>query len=161
MKTVLSTFSDRHQAERAVDELRRQGFEKEISLLAKDDENKGENQTTMGRGNSITGGTATGGAIGGLAGLAVGAGALAFPGIGPLIAAGPIAGLLSGAATGGIAGGLIDLGIPDDRSKFYEGKIKEGRILVSVQADDQKINEAADTLRSLGAQDVEVHQTKS
>ena len=160
MKTVLSTFADRQQAERAVDELRKKGFEKEISILARDNENKGQDQGAMGRGNNITGGTATGGVIGGLAGLAVGAGALAIPGIGPLIAAGPIAGMLSGAATGGVAGGLIDWGIPDERSKYYEGKVKEGRVLVSVHADDQKINDAEETLKRLGAQDVEVHQTK-
>lgn len=160
MKTVLSTFADRQQAERAVDELRRKGFEKEISILARDDKKEGDNQTTMGRGNNLTGGTATGGAIGGLAGLAAGAGALAIPGIGPLIAAGPIAGLLSGAAAGGVAGGLIDWGIPSDRSKFYEDRIKEGRVLVSIKADDTKINDAEATLRDLGAQDVEVHQVK-
>lgn len=160
MKTVLSTFSDRHQAERAVDELRRKGFEKDISILARDDARKGDNQATMGRENNLTGGTATGGVIGGLAGLAAGAGALAIPGIGPLVAAGPIAGLLSGAAAGGIAGGLIDWGIPNDRSKYYEDKVKEGRVLVSVRADDNKINDAADTLKQLGAQDVEVHQVK-
>ncbi|MFA7466906.1 MAG: hypothetical protein WCY82_01415 [Desulfotomaculaceae bacterium] len=160
MKTVLSTFTDRQQAERAVDELRKKGFEKEISILARDSENKGQDQGGIGRGNNLTGGTTTGGVIGGLAGLAVGAGALAIPGIGPLIAAGPIAGMLSGAATGGIAGGLIDWGIPSDRSNYYEGKVKEGRVLVSVHADDQKINDAEETLKNLGAQDVEVHQTK-
>ncbi|HBX24049.1 MAG TPA: DUF1269 domain-containing protein [Desulfotomaculum sp.] len=160
MKTVLSTFTDRQQAERAVDELRRKGFEKEISILARDNENKGQDQGGMGQGNNLTGGTATGGVIGGLAGLAVGAGALVIPGIGPLIAAGPIAGLLSGAATGGVAGGLIDWGIPNERSKYYEGKVKEGRVLVSVHADDQKINDAEESLKRLGAQDVEVHQTK-
>ncbi len=160
MKTVLSTFADRQQAERAVDELRRKGFEKEISILAKDNENKGRDQGAMDRGNNLTSGTATGGVIGGLAGLAVGAGALAIPGIGPLIAAGPIAGMLSGAATGGVAGGLIDWGIPAERGKYYEGKIKEGRVLVSVHADDQKISDAEETLKRLGGQDVEVHQTK-
>jgi len=160
MKTVLSTFADRQQAERAVDELRRKGFEKEISILARDNENKGQDQGGMGRGNNITGGTATGGVIGGLAGLAVGAGALVIPGIGPLIAAGPIAGMLSGAAAGGVAGGLIDWGIPEERSKYYEGKVKEGRVLVSVHTDDQKISDAEETLKQLGAQDVEAHQAK-
>ncbi len=160
MKAVLSTFSDRNQAERAVDELRRKGFDKEISILAKDDEKSGNNRGAMGGGNDLTGGTATGSVIGGLAGLAAGAGALAIPGIGPLVAAGPIAGLLSGAAAGGIAGGLIDWGIPADRSRYYEDKVKEGRVLVSVKTDDNRINDAQETLKHLGAQDVEVHQVK-
>jgi uncharacterized membrane protein len=107
--------------------------------------------------DNVADGTATGGVIGGLAGLAVGAGALAIPGIGPLIAAGPIAGLLSGAATGGIAGGLIDWGIPQERGKFYEEKVKQGNILVSVRTSANRINDAADTLRRNGARDVEVH----
>ena len=157
MKTVVSTFSNRDQAEKAVQELRQKGFDKDISILAQDEEKRQQNQyTTMGNDN-VSDGTATGGILGGLAGLAVGAGALAIPGIGPLIAAGPIAGLLSGAATGGIAGGLVDYGIPQDRSKYYEDKVKQGRILASVKTDDHRINDAADTLRRHGAQDVEVH----
>ena len=157
MKTLISTFSDRQQAERAVDELRRKGFEREISILTKDSESRSRDHDDMRRGNDLTSGIAGGGIIGGLAGLAIGAGALAIPGIGPLIAAGPIAGALSGAATGGIAGGLIDWGIPADRGKYYEDKIKEGRVLVSVQADDKKIKDAEETLKRLGGQDVEIH----
>ncbi|WP_027365445.1 general stress protein [Desulfotruncus alcoholivorax] len=157
MKTVISTFSNRDQAERAVGELRQKGFDKDISILARDEENRQKNQYTTMENDNISDGTATGGILGGLAGLAVGAGALAIPGIGPLIAAGPIAGLLSGAATGGIAGGLVDYGIPQDRSKYYEDKVKQGRILASVKTDDGRINDAADTLRRHGAQDVEVH----
>ena len=157
MKTVISTFSSRDHAEKAIEDLRQKGFDKDISILAQDEEKREKNQfTTMGNDN-VSDGTATGGILGGLAGLAVGAGALAIPGIGPLIAAGPIAGLLSGAATGGIAGGLVDYGIPQDRSKYYEDRVKEGRILASVKTDDNKINDAADTLRRHGAQDVEVH----
>lgn len=156
MKKVISTFSSRDAAEKAVGELRQKGFDQDISIIAKD-ENREKNQYTTMNNENITTGTATGGVLGGLAGLAVGAGALAIPGIGPLIAAGPIAGLLSGAATGGIAGGLVDYGIPQDRSKFYEEKVKQGSILATVQADDNKINEAADVLRKNGAQDVETH----
>lgn len=156
MKTVISTFPERNSAERAVSELRGQGFDNEISIVARD-EGRENNQTTALGGDSVTDGTATGGAIGGLAGLALGAGALAIPGIGPLVAAGPIAGMLSGAATGGITGGLVDWGIPENRGKFYEDKIKQGNIMVSVRAGDNNINTAADTLRRHGAQDVEVH----
>ncbi|WP_207744361.1 hypothetical protein [Desulfallas sp. Bu1-1] len=157
MKTVLGTFPSRDQAEKAVGELRGKGFDRDISVVARDEGERQKNQfTTMGTDN-VADGTATGGVIGGLAGLAVGAGALAIPGIGPLIAAGPIAGLLSGAATGGIAGGLIDWGIPQERGKFYEEKVKQGNILVSVRTSANRINDAADTLRRNGARDVEVH----
>lgn len=156
-KTVICTFSSHDAAEKAVNELRRKGYNNEISIIAKD---KGEQNARGGEGtqpDTLTDGTSTGGVLGGLAGLAMGAGALAIPGVGPIIAAGPIAGMLSGAAAGGIAGGLIDFGIPQERSQYFEEKVKQGHVLVSVRADEQKTNEAADTLRRMGAQDVEVH----
>ena len=106
MKTITAFFSSRDQAEHAVRELRNKGFDKEISVLAKGQEegnNSGRTSNYTG-GDSITNGTSSGAAIGGLAGLALGAGALAIPGFGPLIAAGPIAATLSGAATGGLPG---------------------------------------------------------
>lgn len=158
-KTVIGVFRSHDQAEKAVAELRDRGFEKEISIMAKEGQSyKGTDQNTkMFGGDSLSDGATTGGVIGGIAGLAIGAGALAIPGIGPIIAAGPIAGMLSGAATGGIAGGLADWGIPEDRSKFYEGKVKEGGIVATLRTDDDKIDSAADVLRKNGAQDVETH----
>ncbi len=158
-KTVIGVFSSKDQAEKAVSELRNKGFDKEISIVAKNedkDANTDENSVMFG-GDSLTDGATTGGVLGGIAGLAVGAGALAIPGIGPLIAAGPIAGLLSGAASGGIAGGLVDWGIPEDRGRYYEGQVKGGNIVAAVQSSDDKINSAADVLRNNGARDVETH----
>ncbi|OAT82928.1 general stress protein [Desulfotomaculum copahuensis] len=159
-RTVLATFSTRDSAEQAVSELRGKGFDRDISIVAKDNARDNRHNQysapTMG-GDTITDGTTTGGVLGGLAGLVAGAGALAIPGIGPIIAAGPIAGLLSGAATGGIAGGLIDWGIPAERSRFYEEKVRQGNILVSVRCDETKANDAAQVLRRHGAQDVETH----
>jgi len=160
LKTVIGLFDSRDQAEKAASDLRGSGFHDEISILASD---KGKERTSgnylndTSETNSINSGLSTGGLLGGLAGLGMGVGALAIPGIGPLIAAGPIAGLLSGAITGGVAGGLIDWGIPADRGKFYEGKIREGKILTSVRTDENKINSAADILRRNGARDVEIH----
>lgn len=160
LKTVIGLFDSRDQAEKAATDLRGSGFHDEISILASD---KGKEKTSgnyfndTSETNSINSGLSTGGLLGGLAGLGMGVGALAIPGIGPLIAAGPIAGLLSGAFTGGIAGGLIDWGIPADRGKFYEGKIREGKILTSVRTDENKITSAADILRRNGARDVEIH----
>ncbi len=158
-KTVIGAFSSRDQAEKAVAELRAKGFEKEISILAKDDRSYTgtDHNSVMSGGDSMTDGATTGGVIGGIAGLAIGAGALAIPGLGPIIAAGPITGMLSGAATGGIAGGLVDWGIPKDRSKFYEEKVKEGNLVATVKTSDDKVDSAAEILRRNGAHDVETH----
>lgn len=156
-KTVIGVFSNENAARRAVEELRNSGFgTNEISIVAREGR-RGDDNATMGVGNDISGGVTTGGVLGGLAGLAAGAGALAIPGIGPLVAAGPIAGLLSGAATGGIAGGLIDWGIPEERGRYYEGKVREGKILATVRAEEGKVNQAAQVLRAHGATDVETH----
>lgn len=159
-KTVLGTFPSRDTAERAVQELKGKGFEKEISVVTKDDK-RGDwverDQAPYSGGDTVMNGATTGGTIGALVGLAAGVGALAIPGIGPVLAAGPIAGALSGAATGGIAGGLVDWGIPAERGRFYEDKVKQGNILVSVRCDDAKVNDAAQILRNNGARDVESH----
>ncbi len=153
-KTVVGTFSNRDQAERAVAELRgQQGFEKEISIVAKED----QNAQGMGGTDSVTDGAATGGVLGGLAGLAVGAGALTIPGLGPLLAAGPIAGMLSGAATGGLAGGLADFGIPAEEGKQLEERVRQGDVLVAVKADESRANQAAETLRKYRAENVKIH----
>lgn len=158
-KTVLGVFPSNSQAEHAVNQLREKGFEKDISIVAKDEQQGGGNRDGNSEmfGGSAAQGVTTGGVLGGVLGLAVGAGALAIPGLGPIVAAGPLAGMLSGAATGGIAGGLIDWGIPADRSKYYEDRVKEGNIVAAVRTDDNRINEAADVLRANGAQDVETH----
>jgi len=159
-KTVLGVFENTSQAERAVDDLQRQGFNrKEISIVAKEskvgrgDRSRGD----MEAGQDISGGITTGGAIGGVAGLLAGVGALAIPGLGPIVAAGPIAAALSGAVTGGIAGGLIDWGIPEDVGQRFEQRVREGKILAVVRTDDNKINEAADIFRRHGAGEVETH----
>lgn len=115
------------------------------------------NNTRFTGGDPVNDGASTGGVIGGLVGLAAGAGALAIPGLGPLLAAGPIAGLLSGAATGGIAGGLADYGIPSERGRFFEDRVKQGRVLVSVRCDDTRAKEASGILSANGGQDVEIH----
>ncbi len=96
-------------------------------------------------------GAATGAVVGGLAagalGWLVGIGSLAIPGVGPLIAAGPIMAALSGAAAGGavggIAGALVGLGIPEYEAKQYEGKVKNGNILISVHTEDSRKRQAA------------------
>lgn len=158
LKTVIGTFDSRDQAEKAIPALRNNGFYNDLSIVASDKGRAGTKGAIGGANEgSVASGVSTGGVLGGLAGLAMGAGALAIPGVGPILAAGPIAGLISGAATGGIAGGLIDWGVPAERSRFYEGKVKEGKILASIRSDEEKVNKAAGILRENGAQDVEVH----
>jgi hypothetical protein len=104
-------------------------------------------------------GAGTGGVLGGALGWLAGIGALAIPGLGPFIAAGPIMAALSGAAAGaalgGIAGALIGLGIPEYEAKRYEGKIKEGHALISVHTDDRtERSRAKQILERASAEDV-------
>ncbi len=104
-------------------------------------------------------GAGTGGVVGGAVGLLAGIGMLAIPGLGPFIAAGPImaslGGIGAGAAVGGIAGALIGMGIPELEAKRYEGKVKDGNILISVHANDSKHASRAKTIfEEAGATDI-------
>ena len=161
MPTVIGSFPSADDAEQAIGALKDDGFdEQEISLVALDsegdfDQDDGGGMLSMGQ--DLTSGTTTGGALGGLAGLLAGVGALAIPGIGPIIAAGPIAAGLSGAVVGGIAGGLLDLGVPEERGQYYEDRVREGDVLVALNADDQEVDRAAQIMRDYGADDVETH----
>lgn len=173
-KTVIGLFTSETAAREAIANLRKQGYtENEINLVQKDNRPSGSRGAgSPGMTNftsaedldlatgSVTDGMASGATWGGLAGLALGAGALAVPGVGPLLAAGPIAGALTGAATGGITGGLIDWGIPEERGQHYEKRVKEGNLLAIVKVSENKANEAANILRNNGAKDVEVHDAR-
>jgi len=104
-------------------------------------------------------GVAGGSVVGGTLGLLAGIGALAIPGLGPFIAAGPLMAALSGAAAGaavgGITGALVGMGIPELEAKKYEGKVKGGNILLSVHADDREwLKKAEDIMKQNGAHDV-------
>ncbi len=155
-KVVVGIFHDRNQAEEALETLKDQGFDRDISLIAREDQ--GDSGGGVMSGQDLSEGTFTGGALGGIAGLLAGVGALLIPGVGPIIAAGPIAATLTGVVTGGIAGGLIDFGIPEGRGEFFEEQVRQGGILVTMKAEDEKIEEAAQILRQYGASDVEVHR---
>src|ERR1700720_2520298 len=107
---------------------------------------------------ATTGGV-SGGVVGGVVGWLVGIGALAIPGLGPFIAAGPIMALLAGAgaggAVGGLAGALVGMGIPEYEAKRYEGRVKNGGILLSVHSDSsEETKRAKDILQRTGAQDI-------
>lgn len=161
-KTVVGLFKNERVAEEAVHDLRGAGFEKEISILAKDKKQTGGGGRGMDNANfetsdSLADGATTGGILGGLAGLVAGAGALAIPGIGPIVAAGPISGILAGAATGGVAGSLLDWGIPETESRQIESEIKQGKVMVAVSSSQDKVNEAEKILRDHGGERVKVH----
>jgi hypothetical protein len=150
------------QAEQVVDALVAAGFRSnDVSVLAPDQRSTKELATeknTKAPEGTTTGATA-GGAIGGTLGLLAGIGALAIPGLGPFIAAGPIMGALAGmgagAATGGLIGALVGMGIPEYEAKRYEGRVKDGGVLISVHCDDSEwVSRAKDVLTRKGAQDV-------
>src|SRR5690242_19132786 len=150
------------QAERAVEGLQSAGFpNSEISILTPDTEGKHDIahvKTTKAPEGAATG-AATGGLTGGVLGLLAGIGALAIPGVGPLIAAGPIMAALSGAAvgaaTGGVVGGLIGLGIPEIEAKRYDEKLKKGNYLVAVHTDEgDDVDRAKDIFKTVGAEDI-------
>jgi len=106
-----------------------------------------------------TTGVTTGGAVGGALGLLAGIGALAIPGVGPFIAAGPIMGALAGLGVGGAVGGLIGalvgMGIPEYEAKRYEGRVKDGGVLLSVHCDtSEEISKAKELLKQTGGEDI-------
>lgn len=160
MATVIGVFADEKQAEKAVRALRDEGFtQNEISVVAKGEGDQGgdDDEGGLKMGSDVTTGAATGGALGGLAGLLAGAGALAIPGLGPIVAAGPIAAGLSGAVAGGLAGGLVDWGIPESRGRYFEERVNQGQVLALVKTGSGKSDKAAGVFREYGAAEVEVH----
>lgn len=159
---VFGIYNSRETAEAAVDRLLAAGFRNEdISVLLQD--NVGtkdfahEKHTKAPEG--ATTGVVAGGVIGGTIGALIGIGALAIPGLGPLIAAGPIIGALTGVGSGGVVGGiigaLVGMGIPEYEAKRYEGRIKEGGILLSVHCDDSDwVSKAKQIVHDTGAEDI-------
>jgi hypothetical protein len=161
-KAVFGIFHNANQAERVVDRLREEGFSNDdISVLLQDSQGSKDfahSKSTKAPEGTTTGVTA-GGVIGGTLGLLAGIGALAIPGVGPFIAAGPIMGALAGLGVGGAVGGLIGalvgMGIPEYEAKRYEGHIKAGGVLLSVHCDtSDRITRAKDLLKHMGAQDI-------
>ncbi len=156
-KTIVGIFDNHSQAEGAARQVSNSGLRTDdISIVSKDYEGNLHNQAGMVNDN-ISDGTVTGGLWGGGAGLLLGMGALAIPGLGVIGAAGPVAGLLSGALTGGVVGGLVDLGIPEQDSQSYERDIEGGKIFWSMDADDENIDTVIDILRTAGAESVDYY----
>lgn len=158
-KTVVGVFENYGEAQEAARELAAQGYTKsDISVLAND--HAGENSSqSIGEGSAAAAEAGTGAAIGGVAGLALGLVALAVPGIGPVIALGPLAAALTGAGIGAVAGGLIGamtaLGVPEEEAHHYATHVKEGRAVLAVTTSDNRAESAASVLESFGANHVD------
>jgi hypothetical protein len=155
-------YRDEAHVTEGVDALRVAGFRNtDISVLFPD--NRGTKDFAHEKNTKAPEGTATGAAsgmaIGGTLGWLTGIGALAIPGVGPFIAAGPIVAALAGAgaggALGGILGALVGMGIPEYEAKRYEGRIRKGGVLMSVHCDNSEwVGRAKEILRETGAEDV-------
>jgi hypothetical protein len=162
-KAIIGIVETREEAEAAVETLQRiadVGVQ-DISVLLPDQQGSRdfahEHNTKAPEGAVV--GAGAGGTLGGVLGVLAGVGALAIPGVGPLIAAGPVLGALSGLAAGatlgGLAGALIGMGVPEIEAKAYEGKLRGGNILIAVHTESRDAQrEARDVLKTLGAHDV-------
>ena len=159
---VFGIYKTANQAEYAVDQLASTGFShSDISVLLPDMQTSKQfahEKNTKAPEGTAAGATA-GGVVGGTLGLLAGIGSLAIPGIGPFIAAGPIMGALAGlgvgGAVGGIVGALVGMGMPEYEAKRYEGRVKDGGVLLSVHcATSEEIDRAKDLLKRTGAEDI-------
>jgi hypothetical protein len=172
-KTVVGLFDTTAEAQSAVQELINSGFQRnDISLVANDAKGEYASYREVGATGSSTAegagaGAIGGGVLGGVFGLLVGVGALAIPGIGPVLAAGPLAAALGaagastlvgagiGAATGGIIGALVGAGIPEADAGFYAEGVRRGGTLVLVKSSDDMAQRAYDVMQRYGAVDVD------
>lgn len=163
-KSVYAIAISEGQTLQIVDALTNGGFStNDISVLFPDKESTHEfshEKNTKAPEGAVTGASA-GGVLGGTLGLLAGIGALAIPGVGPLIAAGPLLAALSGAAAGaavgGITGALIGMGIPEIEAKRYENRIAEGNVLISVHArTSEDVDRAKKIMSDAGAEDIAV-----
>lgn len=161
-KSVFCIARDESQAARIVDDLKMSGFSNnDISVLLPDKTGTRDfahEKGTKAPEGAVTG-VGTGGVLGGVLGWLVGVGALAIPGLGPFIAAGPIMAALGGAsigaAAGGLIGALVGMGIPEYEAKRYEARVREGRILISVHSENSdETRRAKDIFERAGAEDI-------
>jgi len=161
-KSVIGIVNSREQAETIVNDLQNAGFGlPDMSVMFPSP--SGSQSFAFERGTKAPegaiAGVGTGGAVGGTLGLLAGIGALAIPGIGPFVAAGPLLATLSGAAAGaavgGITGALVGMGIPEIEAKSYEQSLSGGNILVAVHVDTpEAAHDASEVLKRDGARDI-------
>lgn len=175
-KTIIGLFEDKYVADHAIEELLHYGYSnKEISLIMKEEKkiirknNNVETSVTEGAASGAVGG----GVIGGIAGLLVGIGAIAVPGFGAILIAGPIAaalgltgaaattvsGAITGAVAGGLVGSLVGLGIPEEEAHVYEQEIREGAVLIAVPATNAEQDFVRELMGQTGAIKIRVIDT--
>ncbi len=165
-ETVVGVFDDPGDAERALDALKAAGFRPEdVGVVARDTREigRGETSAPAEESGNPTGGLLAGGMIGGVAGWLIGIGALAIPGLGPIMAAGALATTLGGAALGAAAGGLIGalvaMGIPEEEARGYEASVRGGSVLLTVTVNrEEQVREASRIFARFGGGDVRVYE---
>ncbi|MFL0471864.1 general stress protein [Priestia sp. 179-F W1.4 NHS] len=140
-KNVVGVYETEQEAIHAVENFKKEGYvSEEISIIGKHKKNKKVQKETNTKAEGAATGALTGGTLGSLTGILAGAGALAIPGIGPIVAAGPIVATLTGAAAGasvgGLSGILVGMGIPKQQAEHYNDLVKEGSLLVLVDKED-------------------------
>jgi len=159
-QTVVGLFDSFSDAQAVVRDLEREGFTRDdISIVANDASGEYASRTGEGQTGDAAAGAGKGAAIGGVAGLALGLAALAIPGIGPVVAAGPLATALTGAGIGAVAGGLIGalthMGVPEEDARYYDEGVRQGGALVMVKAAGDRATRAAEILERSGAENVD------
>src|SRR4029453_11734487 len=163
VKTIVGSFDSFNEAHQVANDLRAAGFlDSDISIVANNasGDYSEESRVSAPSDTSATAkGAVTGAVVGGGAGLAASLAGLAIPGIGPIIAAGPIRATLAragtGAVAGGLLGGLVDLGVPETDAQYYAESVRRGGALVTVRADESRADEVTAILREHGAADIE------
>jgi hypothetical protein len=154
-------FGNVANAEAAIDGLTMAGFPSQALsvLLSEKDEARRVIENATRDSEEPAAGAGVGGVVGGALGLLAGLGALALPGVGPFIAAGPIMASLAslgvGGAVGGFVGALVGMGIPEFEAKVYDGRVKDGGVLLAVHCESpERISQAKDVLKAEGAEDI-------
>ncbi len=157
-RTAVGHFHDRPAADAAYEELLQRGFSADdVSIMGRAEDSGDRRAREAEHGEHLT--TGQGIATGGIVGLLLGAAAMLIPGIGPIVAVGPIAAALAGAVTGGvtgavvggITGALVDAGVEEEEARYYEDRFKGGGVLLTVHTDDARYDEARAVLERHGS----------
>lgn len=158
-KTVAAFFDRFLLAEDAIDALQKAGFDRNNISIVSSDANKEHERRITGGMSEMLSGAGAGAAIGGIAGLVLGLAALSIPGVGPIVAAGPLATSLGSAGLGAAAGGLLgafkEAEIPENDAHYYAEGVRRGGAVVLVKTDDEHASEAQRILDDAGAADIE------
>src|SRR3954468_2966837 len=168
-KTVVGLFDDLDDAQKVVNDLTQLGIARSDISIARQQSDKTSATTTNPDhsgdiGSGVATGATTGAVVGGAAGLIASLSALAIPGFGPILAAGPIVATLSGAgigaAAGGLIGALVNAGVPEEEAEYYSEGVRRGGTLVSVRTEDALAERAADIMNRHHAIDIDEQATK-